>query len=150
MRAYRCKKRFFCQPLKRYVPQGAVFGRYENVVKLVMNDNPVSDVDPFNQLVDGFVYVNPDEVTWIYALEPPPLGTRNDYFTDIAAKDEDEFGNVGATSDGLPSNSQLRIATDGTMYLQNATTSLWHPLRANGPDGSVYLELGQNGVPSVP
>ena len=150
MRAYRCKKRFFCQPLARYVPAGALFARYENVTKLVMNDNPISDLDTFNQLVDGFVYVNPEQVTWIYTLEPPPLGTRNDYFTDLGKKDEDEFGNVGSTDDGLPDNSHVRIGTDGTMYVQNATTLLWHPLRVNGPDGSVYLELGQNGVPSVP
>jgi hypothetical protein len=150
MRVYRTKRRFFCTPLARYVPAGALFARYENVVKLVMNDNPVSDVDPFNQLVDGFVYVEPAQVTWIYAIEPPPLGTDNSYFTDLGAKTEDEFGNVGATDDGLPTNSALRIATDGTMYVQNATTSLWHALRANGPDGSAYLELAQNGVPSVP
>jgi hypothetical protein len=150
MRAYRCKKRFFCQPLERYVPAGALFARYENVVKLVMNDNPVSDVDPFNQLVDGFVYVVPAEVTWIYAIEPPPLGTNNSYFTDLGKKSEDEFGNVGATEDGLPVNSTLKIATDGTIYLQNATTLLWHALRANGPDGSAFLELSQYGIPSVP
>jgi len=150
MRAYRCKKRFFCTPLERYVPKGALFARYENVVKLVMNDNPVSDVDPFGQLVDGFIYDDPAEVTWIYGVEPPPLGTSNEYFVDLGRKGEDEFGNVGSTSDGLPANSVLKVATDGTTYLQNVTTLLWHPLRVNGPDGSVFLELGQNGVPTVP
>ena len=91
MRAYRCKSRFFCTPLKRYVPRGAIFGRYENITKLVMNDNPSTEEDPFGQLVDGFEYDDPAQVTWIYAVEPPPLGTDNSVFTDLGRKDEDEF-----------------------------------------------------------
>ena len=146
MRAYRCKSRFFCSPLKRYIPKDAIFGRYENITKLVMNDNPSTTQDPFGQLVDGIEYDDPGDVTWIYAIEPPPLGTNNTYFEDLGRKDEDEFGNVAGTADGLPSNSKLKIdVTSGVMYIQNVDTLLWHPLRITGPDGNAYLEIGQNG-----
>jgi len=147
MRVYRCKSRFFCTPLKRYVPAGALFGRYENITKLVMNDNPSTEEDPFGQLVDGFEYDDPAQVTWIYAVEPPPLGTTNSVFTDLGKKDEDEFGNVAGTADGLPENSKLKIdVTTGAMYIQNVTTELWHQIRVTGPDGNVYLEIAQDGV----
>jgi len=145
MRIYRCKRRFFCTPLKRYVPVGTVFGRYQNITKLVMNDNPSTEVDVFQTLVDGFEYDDPSKVSWIYAIEPAPLGDNDDYFDDLGEKDEDDFGNVAGTSDVLPSNSKLKIDSDGVMFLQNVDTGLWHPLRVTGTDGNVYLEVGQNG-----
>ncbi len=147
MKIYENKSRFFCTPLKRYIPEGALVARYENATKIVIIDAPRTDVDPFNQLVDGFEFDNPKEVTWLYGVEPPPLGDDTTQFTLIGQKDEDEFGNTGATDDGLPPNSQLRIGLiTGGMYLQNVDTLLFHPLRITGPDGSVSLQVGQNGV----
>ncbi len=147
MKIYETKKRFFVSPLERYLPEGAIVARYESVTRIVIVDEPRSDLDPFNTLVDGFEYSDPEQVTWIYELEPPPLGTNNVFFTLIASKYEDEFGNVGGSGDGLPDVSHLRIDTvTGVPYVFNADTNLYYPLRVTGPDGNVYLEIGQNGV----
>lgn len=56
-----------------------------------------------------------------------------------------EIGTL-APGGGLPANSELRIAADGTPYLQNVTNSLWYPFQVDGPDGNVYMETGQTGV----
>jgi len=148
MKIYEAKSRFFVSPLKRYIPAGAFVARYENITKIVIVDDPRSDLDPFNTLVDGFEYDDPAFVTWIYELEPPPLGTNNNFFRLIGQKDEDEFGNTGATGDGLPPASALRIDTvTGQVYIFNAGENLYYPLRISGPDGNVYIEIGQDGVP---
>ena len=146
---YRCIKRFMCTPLERFLPVGARIARYENATRLVIDAAPRTDQDQFNIFTDGFIYVDAATVTWFYEVEPPPKGTNTDagLFVKIGEKEEDAYGNVGT---GLPANSKLEIATDGTPYFQNVTTLLWHPLRVNGPDGTVWLELGQNGVANVP
>jgi len=148
MKIYRCVKRFMCTPLGIFLPVGARIARYENVTKIVIDDAPRTDQDPFSVLADGFIYTAPGTVTWFYAVEPAPLGTSNaGFFILIGSAQEDQFGNVGA---GLPTNGKMQISTDGTMYMQNMTTNLWHPVRINGPDGAVFLEIGQNGVTPVP
>lgn len=147
MKIYEAKLRFFVSPLKRYLPQGAFVARYENITKITIVDSPRSDVDPFNTLTDGFEIDDPSKVTWIYELEPAPLGDNDTFFTLTGSKDEDEFGNTGATGDGLPDVSKLRIDTvTGVIYLKNDTTNLFYPLRITGSDGNAYLEVGQNGV----
>jgi hypothetical protein len=146
MKVYRCKKRFFCTPLKRYLPVGALIARYENAARIVLSEAPQSDQDVFNVLVDGFVYDDPKTVSWLYSVEPPPLGHDSRYFVVVGSKDEDQFGNVSGTSDGLPSNSKLKIdVSDGTIYLQSVTNGLWYPVRLSGVDGSVAIEVGQIG-----
>ena len=148
MKIYEAKSRFFVSPLKRYLPAGAYVARYESVTKITIVDSPRSDVDPFNTLVDGFEIDDPAKVTWIYELEPPPLGTNNAFFKLIGQKDEDEFGNTGASADGLPPNSLFRInTTTGVPYFYNADTDLYYPVRLTGPEGGVYMEVGQSGVP---
>lgn len=148
MKIYETKSRFFVSPLERYLPKGSYVARYENVTRIIIVDEPRSDLDPFNTLVDGFEYDDPAQVTWIYEIEPPPLGTRNNFFKLVGQKDEDPYGNVGSTGDGLPNASHLRIDTvTGVPYVYNADTDLYYPLRATGPDGNVYLEVGQNGIP---
>ena len=145
MKIYRCKQRFFCTPLKRYLPAGALLGRYENATRIVLQDTPQSDQDIFNTLIDGFVFDDPNTVTWIYHIEPPPLGTNTDFFDVIESKTEDAFGNVSATSDGLPVGSKLRIVND-IPYLFNITTGKWNAIRCSGPDGNVSLDIDQVGI----
>ena len=145
MKIYRCKKDFLCTPLKKYLPQNALIARYENATKLVIQDAPGSDTNIFNILADGFEYLDPTKVTWFWSVQ-----TNTDMFELIGSKDEDEYGNVGGTADGLPSNSTLKIRTsDGQPFMQSVTNSLWYPIRLSGVDGSVTLEIGQVGVSSL-
>jgi hypothetical protein len=137
MKIYQCTTRFFCTPLKRYIPQGAYIGRYENAVRLVLQDAPQSDQDPFSTLIDGFVFDAPSEVTWFYVIEGQPTMP----FTLISTVYEDGFGNVtgGTSGDGL-------IVRNGVPYLRNATTGKYNAIRVSGPDGSVSLDIDQTGV----
>ena len=81
--------------------------RYENVTRIILVEAPQSDQDIiFNILTDGFIYELAQEVTWFYAIEPP---NNTVMFELIATKDEDAYGNVSGTSDGLPANSKLKI-----------------------------------------
>ena len=137
MKIYQCTQRFFCTPLKRYIPQGAYIGRYENAVRLVLQDAPQSDQDPFTTLVDGFVFEEPKQVTWLYVVEQQP----NMPFVLVGTKDEDSFGNVvsGSVGDGL-------ITKNGIPYLLNSTTGKYYAIRVSGPDGNVSLDIEQIGV----
>lgn len=148
MKIYRCIKQFHCTPLKRYLPVGALVARYENATKIVIQDAPRSDLDIlFNVLADGFEYVEPSMVTWIYTVEPPPLGTHTDLFVLAGSKDEDAYGNVSGTPDGLPANSTMKIRTsDGVPFIQSVSNGLWYPIRLVGVDGGVSMEIGQVGV----
>lgn len=138
MKIYQCTQRFFCTPLKRYIPVGAYIGRYENAVRLVLQDAPQSDQDPFNILIDGQVYEDPKEVTWFYVIEPPAVASL---FILIATKDEDQFGNVTSSVSG-----DILFVKNGVPYLRNASTGKYHAIRVNGPDGAVSLEIEQIGV----
>jgi len=143
MKVYRCKQRFFCTPLKRYLPIGALVARYENVTRLIIVDAPQTDQDViFNIMTDGLIYELPKEVTWFYSIEPPNNTVLFEYMT---SKDEDAYGNVSATNDGLPANSSLKIS-GGVPFLQNVDTNKWHAFRVSGPDGNVTLDIAQNGV----
>ena len=143
MKVYRCKQRFFCTPLKRYIPVDALIARYENVTRLILVEAPSSDKDIwFNILSDGFVFELPKEVTWFYIIEPP---NNTALFELVDTKDEDDYGNVSGTGDGLPANSKLKIHA-GIPYLQNVDTGLWHAIRVSGPDGNVSIDIAQNGV----
>jgi hypothetical protein len=113
------------------------------VTRLIIVDAPQSDKDIlFNILTDGFIYELAKEVTWFYVIEPPNNTVMFDYVT---SKDEDAYGNVSATSDGLPVNSMLKIS-GGVAFLQNVNTNLWHAIRVSGPDGNVTLDIAQNGT----
>lgn len=148
MYIYRNKSRFYVSPWGDYLPAGAMIARYEGATKIVVQNSPRSDVDPFNTLVDGFELDDPAKISWIYEIEPPPLGNNTKFFEVVGRKDEDGYGNVGGTSDGLPDDSLFRIdVTTGIPYIYNADTGLYYPLRVTGPDGNVYLEVGQVGVP---
>ena len=150
MKIYRCKRQFLCTPLKRYLPAGAMLARYENATKIVIQDAPRTDQDIYGILADGFVYTNPNQVTWLWSVEPPPLGTNTDMFEVVGSKDEDDYGNVSGTSDGLPCNSQLKVrVSDGQPFMKSVTNGLWYPIRLSGVDGSVTLDIGQIGVPSI-
>jgi hypothetical protein len=142
MKTYQCIKRFFCQPLKRYIPTGALVARYENATRIVIQDAPQSDQDKYNILVDGIVYEKPTDVSWFYSIEPP---STTDLFVLIGTKDEDAYGNVGGTTDGLPVASKLKIHAD-IPYLYNTTTGKWHAIGVSGPDGNVTLDIDQTGV----
>ena len=139
MKIYQCTQRFFATPLKRYIPIGAYMGRYENAVRLVLQDAPQSDQDPFSTLLDGFVFDSPGEVSWFHQIESS--GSVTQFFTLIGTKDEDAFGNVtgGSSGDGI-------IIKNGIPYLKNATTGKYNAIRANGVDGAVTLQIDQVGV----
>jgi len=141
MKIYKCVQRFFCQPLKRYIPVDALIARYENAVRIVIQDAPQSDQDVYNTLVDGFVYDSPSDVTWFYHVEPPLTA----FFVLVGTKDEDAYGNVSGTADGLPVNSTLKVVNN-IAYLKNTTTSKWHAISVSGPDGNVTLDIEQVGV----
>jgi hypothetical protein len=146
MKIYRCKRTFFCTPLKKYIPTGAMIARYENATRIVLQDAPASDTNPFNILADGFVYDDPSTVTWLWAVEPPPLGTNTKVFDYVSSVTEDAYGNVGGTPDGLPVNSQLKIrVSDGQPFMRSVTNGRWYPIRLSGVDGSVTLQIGQTG-----
>ena len=150
MKIYRCKRDFLCTPLKRYLPAGALMARFENATKLVIQDAPASDTNVFNILADGFQYTDATKVTWLWSVEPPPLGTNTEMFELVGSKDEDDYGNVSGTPDGLPSNSTLKIrTTDGIPFMQSVTNGLWYPIRITGVDGSATMEIGQTGSVSV-
>ena len=146
MYVYRCSQRFLCTPLGRYIPEGAHIARYENAVRLILDDAPVSDQDPFNVIVDGVEYSNPAQVTWFYGMEPPPLGSVVGRFTVIATKDEDAYGNVSSNGGGLPSNSELKVESDGKVYLESVTNGLFYQIRMSGTDGSAAIEVAQTGI----
>jgi len=149
MYIYQCSRRFFCTSLERYIPVGAIIARYENAVRIVVDDAPQSDQDPFNVLVDGISYDDPAQVSWIYGVEPPPLGTSTaGWFVTIATKAEDAYGNVSANGGGgLPSNSELKVdETTGKVYLKSSTNGLFYQIRIHGVDGSAAVEVGQTGV----
>jgi hypothetical protein len=122
-----------------------LIGRYENATRIVLQDAPQSDQDPFITLIDGFVFDDPSTVTWLYSIEPPPLGTNTSFFDYVDSKDEDPFGNVSGTADGLPANSKLKIEND-IPYLFNITTGKWNAIRVSGNDGNVSLDIDQQGV----
>ena len=146
MKIYRCKRTFLCTPLKKYIPAGAMIARYENATRIVLQDAPASDTNPFNILADGFVYDDPSTVTWLWSVEPPPLGMNVDFFELTGSVVEDAYGNVGATPDGLPASSQLRVrVSDGQAFLRSVTNGLWYPIRVTGTDGSATLQVGQTG-----
>ena len=63
MIVYNCVKRFFCTPLKRYVPVGAQVSRWENIAKLTITNFPDSNQDPFNTLVADYEIDNVEDVT---------------------------------------------------------------------------------------
>jgi hypothetical protein len=90
MKIYRCKKRFLCGPLERYIPVGAHVARYDNIVKIALLDAPDSE-NLFSILVNGVEYATPDKVTWISVLVPP---TNLDYFDFVSSIEEDAYGNV--------------------------------------------------------
>ena len=140
MKIYRCDQRFYCTALLKYIPVGALLARYENATRLVLQDAPQSD-NYWGILTDGFVYDSPKEVTWFYAIEPP----AQTLFSLLDSKDEDQYGNVSGTSDGLPDNSKLKVHA-GIPYLFNLDTNRWHSFRASGPVGNVTLEIDQDGV----
>jgi hypothetical protein len=146
MKIYRCKRTFLCTPLEKYMPAGAMVARYENATRLVIQDAPETNTNPFGVLVDGIVYEDPAHVTWMWKVEPPPLGTNTKLFELVASEVEDAYGNVGGTPDGLPSNSKLKVRTsDGQPFLQSATNGKWYPIRLIGTDGNVSLQVGQTG-----
>lgn len=89
MKIYRCNKRFLCGPLGRYLPVGALIARYENAVRLVIQEAPTSDQDIFNVLVDGIEYSEPNKVSWFYTFEDNSV-----YFSLVSTAVEDAFGNV--------------------------------------------------------
>lgn len=95
MKIYRCTKRFLCGPIKQYLPVGALIARYENAVRLVIQDAPRSDTDIFNQIVDGIEYTNASQVSWFYAFENPVSKNKIGYFELVSSSPEDSFGNVG-------------------------------------------------------
>jgi hypothetical protein len=150
MKIYRCKRAFLCTPLKKYLPAGALLARFENATKLVLQDAPASDTNMFNILADGFQYTDPTYVTWLWSVEPPPLGTNTEMFELVGSRDEDDYGNVSGTSDGLPTNSQLKVrVSDGMPFMRSVTNGLWYPMRLSGVDGGVALQIGQTGVVNI-
>jgi len=138
MKIYSCNQRFFCQPLKRYLPVGAYVARYENAVRLVIQDAPQSDQDPFNMLVDGEVYDSPALVSWFYGLEANAA-----FFSLISTVTEDAFGNV--SMGGFTPTSKMKIYND-IPYIQNPTDSLWYAFGIVGVPGNVTFVLSQNGI----
>jgi hypothetical protein len=146
MYIYRCTKRFLCTPLDRYIPVGAHIARYENAVRIVVDEAPRSDQDPFNVLVDGISYTDPARVTWLYGVEPAPLGSNNrEWFEVIGVKDEDAYGNVSGTT-GLPENSELQIDPTGKVYLKSVTNGLFYQFQMSGVNGSAVIQVGQTGI----
>lgn len=139
MKIYQCTQRFFATPLKRYIPQGAYMGRYENAVRLVLQDAPQSDQDPFSTLLDGFVFDDPSQVSWFHQIESS--GSITNFFTLIGVLPEDQFGNVtgGTSGDGF-------IVRSGIPYLKNVTTGKYNAFRVSGVDGNVSLDIDQTGV----
>ena len=120
-------------------------GRYENTHRLVVNSLISKKTEDL--LSDGVEYDNPALVVWFYAMEPPPLGEAVGWFREIETREEEKLFTIMAT--GLPANSHLQIgSTTGYIYMENATTGLWHRIRINGPDGNVYMEIAQNGIVS--
>ena len=139
MKIYQCTQRFFATQLKRYIPIGSYMGRYENAVRLVLQDAPQSDQDPFSTLLDGFVFDSPDQVSWFHQIESS--GNITQFFTLVGTLNEDAFGNVtgGNSGDGF-------IVRSGVAYLKNATTGKYNAIRASGADGNVSLDIDQIGV----
>jgi hypothetical protein len=96
---YRCKKRFLCGPLGRYIPVGAVIARYENILKMAVLDAPDSD-NLFSVVVNGVEYYQADQITWLTAMVAP---RSVEYFDLVGTVPEDAYGNVAgpATSSSL-------------------------------------------------
>jgi hypothetical protein len=112
MLVYRCKSRFFCSPLKEYIPEGATIARYENAIRLVINFDPNGLVVLDTILRDGICYEDPKYVQWFYKVEPPPNGTfAGGLFEYVASEYEDAYGNVGLGT--LPSTHGIKGITVG-------------------------------------
>ena len=108
MLVYQCIKRFYCSPLERFIPVGAIVFRYENVTKLALQMAPDTTKD-LSVTVADFEYDVPEEVVWFYGLESPPTGSgAAGFFTFIEQLPEDVAGG-GVASAGMPSGSDTQI-----------------------------------------
>jgi len=141
MKVYECVNRFFCGPLKQWIPVGAMFARYENITKMVVNLEP-NNIN-FVLWSSGTEYTEAKDITWLYVIEPPPLGTNTKYLTLVSSLAEDPFGNI---TSALPVNGDLQIGSDGKAYLKDETDNLFYPIRVNNLAGVVAVEVGQAGV----
>jgi len=95
MLVYRCKSRFLCSALGKYIPVGATVARYENAIRIVVNFDPNGVVKLDAILRDGICYEDPKYVQWFYGVEPPPNGTfTGGIFEYVLTEWEDAYGNV--------------------------------------------------------
>lgn len=80
MEFYRSIMSFYVPEITHTIPEGALVARYENSVKLLLLDSPSDPSDIDELLTTGVPYTTPATVTWIYPIEPPPLGTDTTHF----------------------------------------------------------------------
>lgn len=119
MKVYLCLQRFFCTPLKQYIPVGAMFGRYENTCRLVVQNVPSSGNDMFNTLVNGVDYDDPKYVTWFYGVEG-----NTELFSLYATIAEDQYGTASMVgTQGIQGSSGIQ-GLMGTQGLSGSVVGL--------------------------
>jgi len=125
MIVYRCKSRFLCSALGRYIPVGATIARYENAIRLVVNYDPNGAVTLDTILRDGIVYEDPKLVKWFYGVEPPPTGSfTGDIFEKISTVPEDEYGNVIINSPAITITSISNLTSNGLVTTSGGNGTL--------------------------
>lgn len=90
MRIYEVKKRFYVSTIGRYVNVGARIYRWENISKLIIDDDPQGD-PTFYATVDGLELDGASQVVWIEVMEPPNV---TKFMTLVGTETEDSGGNI--------------------------------------------------------
>jgi hypothetical protein len=98
MKLYRCTKKVFCSPIKRYIPPGAIVYKYENTSKISIQGAPQSDRTISVEL-ENFEFNGAEEVSWFYNSR-----LFNQFFEFVRDIPEDEAGGgaVGLNGEGYP------------------------------------------------
>lgn len=93
MRQYTVTKRFYCEPIDRYVPIGAEIFRSDVTGKLLITNSPDSS-NKHNTLIDKYEYTNSNIIGWFDELiSSSALG---DLFEFTSTIDESIAGGSGS------------------------------------------------------
>jgi hypothetical protein len=90
MKVYQCTERFFCTPLERYIPIGAVIYVYENTTKVAIKNAPDSGQNPFNNSISDYEYDEVDKISMFY-----DGGAALSHFIYLKTLPENEAGSGG-------------------------------------------------------
>ena len=98
MKLYRCKKKVFCSPINRYIPEGAIVYKYENTSKISIQGAPKTD-DDYAVELDNFEFHGAEQVSWFYKNKM--FDEFFEFVRDVPVEDEAGGGLLGP-GEGYP------------------------------------------------